>query len=231
MLTDFSFAFKANKTRTKLLLFIDQEIHFKVKQKKLFYNFQHENEENTDLFSNINKTYSHRQSTSFVSFSIFEETISKNDLILKKNCLNSQKSASTCTGTPSTKGKIYQGKNLRNIPICCSDTIKKTKLDNYCLLYNNCIKIKEKFYSINKVLKPSSTLQIYKKPKTDKKYLLNLCASFKIINKSDLFIHKKTKSKVSCALCNVNKKESSPIKKANKKQSCRIKSSINNLCY
>ena len=231
MLTEFNFTSKANKIRTKLLLFIDQEIHFKVKQKKLFYNFQHENAENTDLFSNISKTYSHQQSTSFVSFSIFEQTISKNELKLKKNCPNSQKSASTCTATPSTKDKIYQGKNLRNIPICSSDTIRKTKFDSYFLLYNNCIKIKENLYSINNALKPSSTFQIYKKPKTDKQYLLNLCASIKIINKSDLFIHNKIKSKGSCAICKVNKKEASPIKKIKKKQSCRIKSSISNLCY
>ena len=231
MATNFSYESIANKIRTKLLLFIDQEIQSKIKQKKLFYNPQLEEKRSTILYSNINKMYSNHENTFYISFAKFKDKISKNQIKLKKNRHSSQESLSTCFATSKTKAKIFQNRNLKNIPVYYGSPTKKINIHNDLLSFNNIINIKENFYAIKKELKLSSTFQIYKKPKTDKKYLKKLCDSLKIMKKYDVTFHRNVKSRLSSVVHKVNRGESSPIKRAVKKQSCRIRSNINNLRF
>ena len=212
----------ANKIRTKLLLFIDQEIQSKIKQKKLFYNLQNEEQKNIILYPHTDEIYSQHQNTHFVSFSNFEEKTSKNDIKLKKIRRNSRQSISTCLATPINKDVSFKSRESKNISVCYGNSICKKNFYNYTLAYNNIINIKKNCYSIKKVLKPSSTFQIYKKQKTDKKYLKKLCNSLKIIKKNDSFFNRRIKSKLNCFVKNVNIEESSPIKGAKKKKLYRL---------
>ena len=218
----------ANKIRTKLLLFIDQEIQSKIKQKKLFYNLQNEEQKNIILYPHTDEIYSQHQNTHFVSFSNFEEKTSKNDIKLKKIRRNSRQSISTCLATPINKDVSFKSRESKNISVCYGNSICKKNFYNYTLAYNNIINIKKNCYSIKKVLKPSSTFQIYKKPKTDRKYLKNLCNSFKIIKKNDFPFNKQMKSRLSSVISKFNRRESAPIKKTEKKRSS-IRASANNI--
>ena len=227
MFPNFTVLSTANKIRTKLLLFIDKEIQSKIKQRKLFYNPQHEKQRNTILYSNINRKYSYH--ISLISSSRLKEKISKNKLKLKKIGQSHQQSNLASLASPITKDIILPIKNLKNIPVY-RNSISKKNFHNYFLSPSNIINIKENLYSIKKVMKPSSTFQIYKKPKTDKKYLKSLCNSLKL-KKSDLLFNRQIKSKLSSVVSNINRRESSPIKKTKKKQSARIKESLNILRF
>ena len=225
MLTNLSFVPTANKIRTKLLLFIDQEIQSKIKQKKLFFNPQNE-KQYTILYSNINRLYSYQENTFFISFSKFKEKISRNDTKLKKIHPDSQLSISKSLPSPITENILLKNGDLKNISFCIGNQIVKINSHNY-FLSNNIINLKKNFYSDKKVLKPSNTIQIYNKKNTDKNYLKNLCHTLKLINKKDLFFNNKIKYKLSCAINNDIRKKSPTIKKAKKNQSCK---SINSLC-
>ena len=228
MFTNFTYESTANKIRTKLLLFIDEEIQFKIKQKKLYYNPQNE-EKNITLYSDTDKNYSHQENTFFISFSKFKEKIAKNDIKLKTNRQKPQQSISTRLASLITKDKLFQNEDLKNIPVYLESSIGKKNFHTHFLPFNNIINIKDNFYLIKKESKPSSTFQIYKKPKTDKQYLRNLCNSFKIIKKNDLFCNKQTKFKLISVAGHNNREKSSPIKKAKRNNSGRIKTNINNL--
>ena len=217
MFNNLAFLSKANKIRTKLLLFIDKEIQTKIKQKKLFYNPQHEDQRNAVLYSNRNKMYSHQENRPFIS-SLFEEKNLKNEAGLKKIKHNFQ--------LPITNRSLHP---IFQIKVCYRSKVGKKKLHKHCFSFNNTINVKDSSYSIKKVQKPSSTFQIYKKPKTDKKYLKNLCNSLKIIKKNNLLLNKRIKYKLS-SIVN-HRVDSSPTKKTKKKESCRLKSNINNLRF
>ena len=228
MFTKFNYENTANEIRTKLLLFIDKEIQTKIKQKKLFYNPQNKEQKNITLYSSINKMYSNQQNKFFISFNKFEKKISKNEVIVKKNRRKSQQSISTYFASPITNDKQFQNGNVKNFSVYHGNPEGKRNSQNY-YLYNNIINIKKNRYSIKKLQKPTSTFQIYKKPKTDRKYLKNLCNSLKIINKNELLFNRQVKSRLTCT--ENNRKQSSPIKNAKKKQSSIIKTNENNLDF
>ena len=231
MIPNFAIMSIANKIRTKLLLFVDKEIQSKIKQKKLIYNSQHELLTDTILYSSTDKTYSYKQNTFFISSPKYEEKNSRNEKKPKKNRQTSLESNSTCLASPTTEGTLFQKGYLKNIPFCYGSPTCKVNLPNYFFSYNNIINIKENLYSIKKVHKLSSTFRIYKRPKTDIKYLKNLCNSFKLTKKNNLVFNRQLKSKLSSVVNHINRRESSPIKKVKKKQSCRVKESKNNLNF
>ena len=209
------------------MLFVDKEIQFQIKHKKLFYNNNHEEQKNTILHSDINKIYSHRQNVSFISsFKFKEEKTPKKKPKIKNIRQSSQASNSTRFATPITKDIGFQKVNSENITIFDRNVKNKKIIDNNFLLSSNIINIDKNLYSIKKISKPSSIFHIYRKLKTDKKFLLNLCNNLKIIKNRNLHVNRQTKSKLSCFSCvlsYINRGESLPIKKAKKKQSCRIK--------
>ena len=231
MFPNFTYVSTANEIRTKLLLFVDKEIQSKIKQKKLYYNPQYEEQRNNILYSNINKTYFHHENTFFISSSKFEEKASNKEKQLEQIHQRSQKTISTCFDTSAPKDLLFQSENLKNIPVCYGNQTCKKNFNYIFFPSNNIININEKVYSIKKVLKPSSTFQIYKKQKTDIKYLKNLCNSFKLTKKNNLVFNRQLKSKLSSVVNHINRRESSPIKKVKKKQSCRVKESKNNLNF
>ena len=217
---------KANKIRTKLLLLIDQETLFKIRQKKLFYNLQNDVQKNNNLYSTINKKYSHQERAIFISFSKFEEQISINEIKLKKNLLNSQPLVSKCLASPVNGDVLFQNEDLKNISVLPENSIDKKKSRNYFLQCNNTININNNINSIKKIFNPSIFFQKHKKSITDKNYLRNLCNSLKLIKKQDLFFNAQIKYKLSDVIRNVNRGKSSSIKKPKKNLSC--KKCINN---
>ena len=216
MFPNFTYVSTANEIRTKLLLFVDKEIQSKIKQKKLYYNPQYEEQRNNILYSNINKTYFHHENTFFISSSKFEEKASNKEKKLEQIHQRSQKTISTCFDTSAPKDLLFQSENLKNIPVCYGNQTGKKNFNYIFFPSNNIININEKVYSIKKVLKPSSTFQIYKKQKTDIKYLKNLCNSFKIIKKSDLLFLRQLKSNINCSV-NIFNRGRSTTKKSKKK--------------
>ena len=204
----FSSFFIANKIRTKLLLFIDQEIQSKIKQNKLKDNLRKYHE--SKLFNHV-KTYAYQPNIVFMStINNFDFSNAKN----KQKRKNSKNSCSTFEITPNNNNILSQtGENSVNV--CDLNFTKRKKISHY-----NSICFHEKYYSIKRNIRHSSTFQIYKKPKTDKKYLKDLCSNFKITNKKISY------NKVNCKylINKVSKGNSSPIKKIKRKNE-------NNPCF
>ena len=203
--------FKANKVRTKLLLFIDQEIQFKIKNNELKNNIL--KYDKTKFCQNHVKTYTYQPNQIFLfSMNMFDFSNFKKE----KKIADSKKSFSTCEDTPESNNILTQPEeNLFNIHYLNSSLNKKTSY------YDN-ILFRKKYYSIHQKSKHSSTFQIYEKPKADKKYLKNLCNSLKIPSKE----HTLTSfNKINCKFLvnNINKKGNSSIvqklKKTNKHNS------------
>ena len=190
----------ANKIRTKLLLFIDQEIQLKIKQNKLKNNFQ--KYDKTKFCKSHTKTYSYQPNIIFMnSINSYDFSNSKNEQKYK----DSKHSFSTCEITPSDKNILAQfvenSDNVHYLP-----DHKKTSCYNI-------ISFRQKCYLIKKGFKPSSTFQIYQKPKTDKKYLNNLCDKLKIPSKKTFYSKINYKTFVKRTKIG----DSSPIKKINRK--------------
>lgn len=201
MSTVFSSFFVANKIRTKLLLYIDQEIQSKIKQNKLKNNLQ---KYDKTKFSKKNvKTYTYQPNIIFMSsINFFDFSNSKNT----KNRKSSNKSCSTCEITPNDYNILSQSKN-NLVSVHNSGLVDSNKIS-----YHNIIYFHKKYYSIKRNLKHSSTLQIYKKPKTDRKYLKKLCDSLKISAKKNT-LSSFNKNGCKFLVNNVNKGDSSPIKR------------------
>ena len=196
---------QANKIRSKLLLFTDQEIQSKIKQNKLKDNL--EKYQKIKLCQYYIKTYSYQTNTVFMSCLNMSDL---SNLKKRKKTTNSENSFSTCEITPSSKNLLTEsGENLFNVHYLNSSLQKNSS-------YYSRIFFRQKCYSIKRDLKPSSTFQIYKKPKTDKKYLKNLCDSLKIPSKKNaMFSSSKIKYRV--FVNNTNKREFSLVKNLKKK--------------
>lgn len=197
----FSSFFIANKIRTKLLLFIDQEIQSKIKENKLKDNLRKYHE--SKLFNHV-KTYAYQPNIVFMStINNFDFSNAKN----KQKRKNSKNSCSTFEITPNNNNILSQtGENSVNV--CDLNFTKRKKISHY-----NSICFHEKYYSIKRNIRHSSTFQIYKKPKTDKKYLNNLCDKLKIPSKKTFYSKINYKTFVKRTKIG----DSSPIKKINRK--------------
>ena len=174
----------ANKVRTKLLLFIDKEIQSRQKTNSKF--IQRGNTECTSLI-HLEETFSQIESIYFSPIKIYKKVIaaeisertdkhknkiSKNDMIYKFK-IPQNKNIEIHFDNLHRKTDP-EGKN----DICFNSSVyKKT----YSTLNTNLIRFKEKVYSMKVKRKTSSVLEIYSKPKKDKKYLIELCNNLKIM--------------------------------------------------
>ena len=155
---------KNNRIRTKLLLFIDNEIQCKIKQNIQNLKFNNGNE--NEIKISFEETFIQNQKYEF-SFS--------NTLKTKKN-FNSDKSFSTIDDSSNkNNNKSYKNERYNTH----SNTISEV---NNCSnkLFNNIINFKEKIYSIKNLSRQSSTFLILPKQKNASEYLKSLCNNLKI---------------------------------------------------
>ena len=153
--------FKNNRIRTKLLLFIDNEIQYKLKQniQNLKLNCRNDNQ------INLEETFTQKRiNKHFFSFSNIDK-IKKNE--------NSNKSLSTVDDSPN---KIKEKSNKKRYIIHFKTYAKE---DNYSNKLIN-ISFDKKIYSIKNLFKQSSTFLILQKQKNSFEYLKILCNNFKI---------------------------------------------------
>ena len=189
----------ANKTRTKLLLFIDKEIQTRKKYNSKF--IQKENPQCNSLIY-LEETFSQIQPTRFYTIEINKNILYKK---FKKYIENHQNSISKTQRT--NKLEIRQNKRLEIHKNSLQTKTESERNSNIftntkdykkiCSTLNfNLIHLKEKVYSMKVKRKTSSVLEIYSKPKNDKKYLIELCNNLKIMRpkvnrqKSSTFLSK-----------------------------------------
>ena len=168
--------FKNNKIRTKLLLFIDNEIQFKIKQKTNNLKFNCENENQTKISFEETFTQKYKDKYNCFTSSIFKKK--KND--------NSDKSFSTIDDS----NKIIEKPHKRG------NTHSKTHYNNPNKLFNNVIYYDKKIYSIKNISRQSSTFLILPKQKKAAEYLKILCNNLKM-DKNDKKIAKQFEA-ISC---------------------------------
>ena len=87
----------------------------------------------------------------------------------------SQKSTEIIYSNFGFQTEEIKNKNTKETFSTCNDTPINTKV----IHSNNLFHLKDKIYTINKTLKPSSTFLIIEKPKINKNYLKILCDSLK----------------------------------------------------
>ena len=156
---------KNNRIRTKLLLFIDNEIQIKIKQNK--QNLKFNCEEKSQIQITFEETFSQKEIEKY-GFS------SSNITKTKKND-NSDKSFSTVDNSSNkNKKKSKQKERGINHP---KTFVKEDNLPNK-LLNNVCFH--KKIYTIKNLSKQSSTFLILIKKKIGAKYLKNLCYNLKV---------------------------------------------------
>ena len=161
---------KYNKIRTKLLLFIDNEIRTKMSQSNhhLKYNYNDE----TQLKISFEETFTQKKNNR-------HDLYSSNVLKTKQND-NLDKSISTVDISTNIFTAKSQQKNRGNIH---SKTLNKVS-NSQDKIFNNLICFNKKFYSIKNLSRQSSTFLILPNQKNAAEYLKNLCKNLKII-KSD----------------------------------------------
>ena len=151
--------FKYNRIRSKLLLFIDNEIQSKIKQKYQYLKFNSEDE----------------ITISFEEIFIQKQT-NKYDFPFIKND-NSNKSISTIDDSPNKKSDKKERNNTHSKML-----FKESDCPNK--LSNNIICFNKKCYSIKHLSRQSSTFLILHKQKNAAEYLKNLCNNLKICKKN-----------------------------------------------
>ena len=156
---------KYNKIRTKLLLFIDNEIRAKMNQKnyKLKYKFDDEKQ----FKISFEETFIQKENNRY--------DFPYSNILKTQNNDNLDKSISTVDVSTNTIIGKSQQKNRGNIH---SKTLNKGNSKNK--LFNNIISINKKFYSIKNLSRQSSTFLILPKQKNSAEYLKNLCNNLKI---------------------------------------------------
>ena len=156
--------FKNNQIRTKLLLFIDNEIQSKVKQNiyKLKFNFEDETR------ISFEETYSQKQ--------INKYGFSSSNILETKINVNSDKSISTIEDSSNKVKKQLYRKGRDNSH--CTSINKEGNFPNKLL--NNTIHFHRKYYSIKNLSRQSSTFLILPKQKNAVEYLKSLCENLKI---------------------------------------------------
>ena len=155
--------FKYNHIRTKLLLFIDNEIHSKIKQNNKNFKFNYENE----ITLSFEETFTQQQ-TNKNDFTLSNIQTIKNDNLDKSLLLiNVFSNKITEKIHQQERGNIHSSKTVS----------KECNHPNKPL--NNIFRLNRKFYSIKNLSKHSSTFLILPKQKRSAEYLKNLCNNFK----------------------------------------------------
>ena len=151
---------KYNRIRSKLLIFIDNEIQSKIKQNKQNLKFSC----NDDIRISFEETFIQNQTNKY-------DFPSSNILKPKKND-NFDKSLSThdISLNKITKKSCHKKRDYTHSKILGYYSSK---------LINNIISFKKKFYSIKNLSKQSSTFLILPKQKNAAKYLKTLCNKLK----------------------------------------------------
>ena len=157
---------KNNRIRSKLLLFIDNEIQTKIKQNTQNIFFKCEDE--TQIGITFEETFTHKQINKF--------DLSSSNIPMLKKFDNSDKSFSTVDDSPNKMSKNSNQKKRNNIHY------KTFSNENKCSnkSSNNIINFNKKNYSIKNLIKQSSTFLILPKQKNATEYLKNLCNNLKI---------------------------------------------------
>ena len=156
------------RIRTKLLLFIDNEIQSKIKQNNKNLKFKCE----AEIKIGFEETFTQKQSCKHV--------YSSSDLFETKKNDNSDKSLSTIDGSPN---KVIKKSNIKRSSTHSKTTIKKVNSSNKLL--NNIVNLNEKNYAIKTQTKKLSALLKLNKQINASEYLKTLCNNLKIskINK------------------------------------------------
>ena len=154
------FYFKYNRIRTKLLLFIDNEIQSKIKQNNQYIKFNYRDE----IRISFEETFTQKQ-------------INKNDFPFLNNLKtekndNSNKSFSTTDGYSNKVNKKSNQKEINNIH-------SKAFVNHPNKLFNNIIFLNKKFRSIKNISRQTSSILLKSKQKNSAKYLKNLCNNLK----------------------------------------------------
>ena len=157
---------KNNKIRTKLLLFIDNEIQSKIKEngQKLKFTVEYE----TEFKISFEETFTQTHTNKYDFYSLNTQKKQKDD--------NIGKSYSTIDySSKKISGKLYQNERgiIHSKTLNKEDNLQKKILNN-TICFNN------KIYTIKNVSRQSSTFLILKKQKNAAAYLKNLCNNLKI---------------------------------------------------
>ena len=187
-----------NRIRTKLLLFIDNEIQSKIKQNK--NNLKYSYGDAAQIIISFEETFIQNQNIKY-DFS------SSNILKTKKN-INSDKSFSTFD---DSSNKINEKSHEKERISIHSKTISKERNDSNKLLNKN-ISFHKKTYSIKNQIKQSRTFLILPKQKKSTEYLKNLCNSLKINKNNKKFAKHIRSISINTKLFDLNNN-----KKANRK--------------
>ena len=151
--------FRNNQIRTKLLLFIDNEVQSKINRNNNNLKFKCENGDLTKIC--FEETYAHKETK--------KHDFTFSNVLKNKKSNNSDKSVSTADDTPNKKRDNIHSKTISG----------ETAHPNNKIL-NNIICFNEKTYSVKTASKHSSTFLILSKQKNSAGYLKNLCNNLKI---------------------------------------------------
>ena len=162
-----NFYFRNNKIRSKLLLFIDNEVQSKIKQNNQNIKFKLENESLIKIC--FEETFTQKKAKKR-DFSILST-------LKTKKTENSDKSVSTID---DTSNKITVKSPLKKWGITHSKTLSGEEIRQNNKILDNKICYNEKVYSIKTLSKHSSTFLILPKRKNAAEYLKNLCNNLKI---------------------------------------------------
>ena len=158
-----------NRIRTKLLLFIDNEIQSKIKQNNQNLKFNCEDESQIKIC--FEETFTQKQTEKY--------DFSSSDLLKSKKNLNSDKSFSTVDDSPKKIPEKSYKKRCSNHSKTLMKECKHSKK-----LFDDTICFHKKIYSIKNILRQSSTFLILPKQKKGVEYLKTLCKNLKL-SKSD----------------------------------------------
>ena len=209
---------KHNRIRSKLLLFIDNEIQSKIKESNQNLKLNCEDEilikisfEETFIQKQINNHY-HSSSSSILK-------------IRKNN--NSDKSFSTIDNSPNKITKTST-KKIRNSH--SKTLIKKDNSTNK--LFDNIICFNEKVYSLKNVSRQSSTFLILPKQKKSAEYLKSLCNNLKICENDKKYVKNIKSIYINTKMLNFNN-DKKVIRKSNvvKKQRAKKESLYTNILF
>ena len=158
-----------NRIRTKLLLFIDNELQSKIKQNN--YNLKFTCGDEAFFSISFEETFIQEEKNKYIYPASYILKTKQND--------NSNKSSSTNDGSSNKNTEKSHQNEITNIH---SKTFNKEDCHPNKLLNNN-ICFHKKIYSIKILSRQSSTFLILPKQKNAADYLKNLCNNLKICKK------------------------------------------------
>ena len=199
---------KHNRIRSKLLLFIDNEIQSKIKESN--QNLKLNCEDEILIKISFEETFTQKQINNHYHSS------SSSILKIRKNN-NSDKSFSTIDNSPNKITKTST-KKIRNSH--SKTLIKKDTSTNK--LFDNIICFNEKVYSLKNVSRQSSTFLILPKQKKSAEYLKSLCNNLKICKNDKKPVKKFKTLSIKSKLLNLNQEKKSP-NKPNKTKTLKFK--------